>query len=68
MKEPLSALKIIRLLSGIFPNELKGMADRLALVNLLSRYLEGDVEHAFVQSQIEKYNVSLERESDGTKT
>jgi len=53
----ITAIQMIRLLSGMFPPE--EAVDRLALVNLLGRYVLGDAEYDFVNSQIEPFGYWL---------
>jgi hypothetical protein len=47
LKEIRNVLDKIRMLSGVFRQQ--EAVDRLALVNLLTRYLLGDSEKAFVE-------------------
>ena len=59
-KQKITALELIRLLSGIMSRN--DAINRLAMVNLLSRYLLGLAEEEFVIKQVSKLGFELEVE------
>ena len=59
-KQKITALELIRLLSGIMSRN--DAINRLAMVNLLSRYLLGLAEEEFVKDQVDKLGFELEVE------
>ena len=60
MKE-LTHIESIRLISGMFTQEIKEMGDRLSIINLLARNLIGDAEDDFTDETMEKLGIKLVR-------
>ena len=61
-KQKITALELIRFLSGIMSRN--DAIARLAMINLLSRYLLGLTQEKFVIKQVSKLGFELEVSSD----
>ena len=57
-KQKITVLELIRLLSGIITT--KDATDRLAIINLLSRYKLGLARKTFVQKTVKEIGFDLE--------
>lgn len=52
-------IQLIRVLSGMF--EVKTAVNRLALINLITRYILGDAEYDFVSEVLKESGIKLKR-------
>jgi hypothetical protein len=61
MERECSHIEAIRLISGMFTQEIKEMGDRLSIINLLARNLMGEAEDDFTDETMEKLGIKLVR-------
>lgn len=61
MKEirKLNAVESIRVLSAIIGQEIEELTLRLAMINLLTRYILGDAEEDFTVEQMKRIGIDL---------